>query len=129
MSALQLAGALGATGVTIGAFGAHYLKQTLVARGTLESFKTGVQYQLIHAVAILALHGAASNKGKGTATSAAAAAAAAAASSAARWWAVGVLLFSGSIYGLSLGGPRILGPVTPLGGICMIVGWATLLMQ
>ena len=54
---------------------------------------------------------------------------AAAAATAARWWAVGVLLFSGSIYGLSLGGPRILGPVTPLGGMCMIAGWVTLLIQ
>ena len=123
LSALQLAGFLGATGVTIGAFGAHYLKPTLVARGTLESFKTGVQYQLIHAVAILALHTAGNNRGTGTDASAATAA------TAARWWAVGVLLFSGSIYGLSLGGPRILGPVTPLGGMCMIAGWVTLLIQ
>ena len=124
LSALQLAGFLGATGVTIGAFGAHYLKPTLVARGTLESFKTGVQYQLIHAVAILALHTAGNNRGKGTGTDTSAPAA-----TAARWWAVGVLLFSGSIYGLSLGGPRILGPVTPLGGMCMIAGWVTLLIQ
>ena len=40
---------------------------------------------------------------------------------------VAVLLFSVSIYGLALGGPRALGPVTPLGGLCMICGWLSLL--
>lgn len=111
LSAMQLAGLLGATGVTFGAFGAHYLKPTLLERGTLDSFKTGVQYQLLHAVAILAL----GQKGQ--------------LPRAAWWWALGVFLFSGSIYGLSLGGPRILGPVTPLGGACMIYGWLCLLME
>ena len=111
MSALQLSGFIGATGVAAGAFGAHYLKPTLEKRGTLEAFKTGVQYQLLHAVAILAIH----NLGKSETSS--------------LWWAAGVVLFSGSIYGLSLGGPKILGPVTPLGGLCMIVGWAKLLWQ
>ena len=112
LSAMQLAGILGATGVTFGAFGAHYLKPTLIERGTMDSFKTGVQYQLLHAVAILALAQRDVEQ----------------VPRAAWWWAVGVVLFSGSIYGLSLGGPRILGPVTPLGGACMIYGWICLLM-
>ena len=110
-SALQLSGLIGATGVAAGAFGAHYLKPVLEKRGTVEAFKTGVQYQLLHAVAILAAHKLGSTE------------------STSKWWAVGVLLFSGSIYGLSLGGPRVLGPVTPIGGICMIVGWAKLIWQ
>ncbi len=43
-------------------------------------------------------------------------------------WAfgLGILLFSGSLYGLALGGPRLLGPVTPLGGVSFIVGWIAL---
>jgi uncharacterized membrane protein YgdD (TMEM256/DUF423 family) len=43
---------------------------------------------------------------------------------AARAWVVGVLLFSGSLYWLALGGPRWLGPVTPVGGIALMAGWA-----
>lgn len=39
---------------------------------------------------------------------------------------LGILLFSGSLYGLSLGGPRLLGPVTPLGGLLLITGWLAL---
>jgi len=42
-------------------------------------------------------------------------------------FAAGMLLFSGSIYALVLGGPRWLGPVTPLGGLCLMAGWASLL--
>lgn len=41
-------------------------------------------------------------------------------------FAVGVLLFSGSLYGLALGGPRLLGPITPLGGVAFIAGWLAL---
>ena len=41
-------------------------------------------------------------------------------------WLSGTVMFSGSIYGLCLGGPRLLGPVTPLGGVLMMAGWATL---
>jgi len=41
----------------------------------------------------------------------------------ARTWIAGTVLFSGSLYGLALGGPRWLGPVTPLGGFCLIAGW------
>ena len=42
---------------------------------------------------------------------------------AARAWVIGVVLFSGSLYGIALGGPRWLGPVTPLGGIALMLGW------
>jgi uncharacterized membrane protein YgdD (TMEM256/DUF423 family) len=42
-----------------------------------------------------------------------------------RLWAAGTLLFSGSLYALALGGPRWLGPITPLGGACLIAGWVT----
>ena len=43
-----------------------------------------------------------------------------------RSWIVGVVLFSGSLYWLALGGPKILGPITPLGGVALLFGWALL---
>lgn len=107
------AGLLGFTGVALGAFGAHALKETLIANGMLETWKTAVLYQLVHAVALLALagwrdaHAGPNNR-------------------VAVWWIVGTVLFSGSLYLLALGGPRFLGPVTPLGGIAYLAGWAWL---
>ena len=111
----RYAAVLGVSGVALGAFGAHMLKETLLKRGTTESWKTAVSYQLLHAIALLALSTRDSNK-KGNVSW----------DSAANCWFYGVLLFSGSIYGLSLGGPRLLGPVTPIGGILMIIGWGLL---
>eukprot|EP00035_Acanthoeca_spectabilis_P019861 m.429984 g.429984 ORF g.429984 m.429984 type:complete len:112 (-) comp17102_c0_seq1:116-451(-) len=105
----EWAAVLGASGVTLGAFGAHALKETLAARGTTDSWKTAVLYQLVHAVALLALP----ENRAGTTV---------------QLWTAGSILFSGSIYGLSLGGPRILGPVTPIGGLCFIGGWLLLLL-
>merc|ERR1719272_2769054 len=106
---------MGGTGVIMGAFGAHALKALLTERGTLQSWHTAVNYQLFHALALLALSrpDAISDEDEPTA----------------RLWFWGTLLFSGSIYGLSVGGPKILGPVTPIGGLLMITGWATLAMR
>ncbi len=106
------AGLLGSTGVALGAFGAHALKETLTARGSVATWQTAVLYHLIHAVALLALAATASSWTN------------------ARWiggsWCLGVILFSGSLYWLSLGGPRFLGPVTPLGGLAFLTGWLLL---
>jgi uncharacterized membrane protein YgdD (TMEM256/DUF423 family) len=103
------AGLLGFTGVALGAFGAHALKETLTARGSVSTWQTAVLYNLIHAMALLALAAVAGNWTH------------------ARWiggcWTLGVILFSGSLYWLSLGGPRFLGPVTPLGGLAFLAGW------
>lgn len=101
---------LGAIGVVAGAFGAHGLKGRLDP-DQLASFETAVRYQLVHALALLAL-GALQRTGvEGL--------------GAAGWlMLVGTVLFSGSIYGLVLDGPRWLGPVTPLGGAALIAGWA-----
>ncbi len=77
-------------------------------------WETAVHYQLLHAVA---LAGAAGWLGAGTGGSGA---------WAVRLWTAGVVLFSGSLYGLALGGPRWLGPVTPLGGVFLIGGWVCL---
>jgi uncharacterized membrane protein YgdD (TMEM256/DUF423 family) len=104
------AGSLGFAGVGLGAFGAHALKDTLTAAGTLPLWQTAVLYQLIHAVALLAV-GAWADVGNQIQWIA-------------RSWTVGILFFSGSLYGLALGGPKILGPVTPLGGLALLTGWA-----
>jgi uncharacterized membrane protein YgdD (TMEM256/DUF423 family) len=107
---LLAAALLGATGVALGAFGAHGLRDRLDARA-LEVWETAVRYHLIHAVALLAL--ALSPHAASLRT--------------AGWlFTVGIALFSGSLYALSLGvGPRaLLGPVTPLGGLAFIAGWA-----
>ncbi|MDZ7668438.1 MAG: DUF423 domain-containing protein [Gammaproteobacteria bacterium] len=117
---LAIAAALGALGVVLGAFGAHGLKAHLGNAG-LETWQTAVTYQLIHTLALLAV-GIWLRLGDPAAHSTAAALVIAG-------WAfvAGVLLFSGSLYALALGGPRLLGPVTPLGGLAFIVGWLALL--
>lgn len=118
MSGLLGAAAItGAAGVALGAFGAHALKAQLHAAGSESTWDTAVQYHLIHAVALLVL-----------AFWARSAPALASSVSTSGWlFVVGIVLFSGSLYGLALGGPRWLGPVTPLGGLAFIVGWLWLL--
>lgn len=113
-SALFAAGLFGATGVAAGAFGAHALRPFLLARGTLDAWETAVHYQLLHAVALLALAGWLRGAGGMVARRAV---------WAVRSWTAGILAFSGSLYGLAAGGPHWLGPVTPLGGLALIGGW------
>lgn len=115
---LRLAAILGLTAVVLGALGAHAL-EAKIDTASLESFETGVRYQAWHALALLGLTALRAQmrlpRGIG-------------------WlWGSGVILFSGSIYGLSLdelAGAQwsFLGPVTPLGGLLMIAGWAWLLL-
>lgn len=106
---------LGATGVGAGAFGAHALKQTLLQRNSTDSWKTAVMYQLIHTVSLLALtHRRALESNEVTA---------------ANLWVSGTVLFSGSIYALSLGAGerfKFIGPITPVGGLLLIGGWVSL---
>ena len=105
---LFAAGLLGLTGVALGAFGAHGLRDMLEPAGRLETWKTAVFYQLLHAVALLALSGWSDPAARKIG-----------------WcWIIGALFFSGSLYGLALGGPKILGPITPLGGVAFLAGWA-----
>jgi uncharacterized membrane protein YgdD (TMEM256/DUF423 family) len=104
---LALAGLLGLSGVGVGAFGAHALAARLGPAAA--TWETGVQYHLVHAVALLAL---------------ALLAPRAPLLRTAGWlMGLGVLLFSGSLYLLSLDGPRWLGPVTPLGGFAFLLAW------
>jgi len=111
---LILAALAGTLGVALGAFGAHALRARL-APEQLASWSTAVQYQLIHAVVILALALWAQASARSVALPAG-------------LFGAGILLFSGSIYLLVLTGARWLGPVTPLGGLCFIAGWLSLLL-
>lgn len=104
---------LGFVGVALGAFGAHALRATLEPRD-LEIFETAVRYQLVHAVALVGVAWA-WTRWPGTATLAAG------------WFFVaGVVVFSGSLYLLVLVGPRSWGAVTPVGGVALLLGWASL---
>jgi uncharacterized membrane protein YgdD (TMEM256/DUF423 family) len=105
-----MAGLLGLTGVALGAFGAHVLKPTLIARGMSDVWETARTYHLLHAVAVLAVSTACSAPRPWLVRAAAC-------------WSIGVIFFSGSLYALALGGPPWLGPVTPLGGVTLLLGW------
>lgn len=111
---LIAAGIMGFLGVALGAFGAHGLKATLEATGQLKNWEKAVFYQLIHAVALLAL--ALASRPLPTAGTIG-------------WcWLAGVVCFSGSLYWLALGGPiKLLWPVTPLGGLLLLGGWALMI--
>jgi len=103
----------GALGVAAGAFGAHGLKGW-VSPELLAVFETGVRYHLVHALALLAVAWASTRW-----TSAAI--------RAAGWlFVAGILVFSGSLYVLTLTGIRALGAITPFGGVAFIGGWLLL---
>lgn len=105
-TALLLGVMLGALGVALGAFGAHGLKARLDPEA-LAWWHTGVQYHLWHAIALVAIGAAALPGTRAVAI----------------LMALGVLLFSGSLYVMALTGMRWLGMVTPLGGLALIAGW------
>ena len=114
---LLAAGVLGLTGVAIGAFGAHAWKATLIERGMMQAWETGSRYHLLHAVAMIGLAAwtrAASGNSEMRLIWVA------------RLWCIGLILFSGSLYWLALGGPRWLGPITPFGGVALMAGWLLL---
>jgi uncharacterized membrane protein YgdD (TMEM256/DUF423 family) len=98
-------------GVAAGAFGAHALEQRVPA-DRLSTFEIGARYQMYHAFALLAVAWAASRWPRGA-------------------WRLcallfvgGILVFSGTLYGIGLGGPRWLGAITPIGGAWLLAGWA-----
>ena len=111
---LAIASILGALSVAGGAFGAHALKGQLT-ESALNSFETGVRYQMYHAIALLlvAILIGQNPDVKGLVT-------------VGGCFVAGVVLFSGSLYGLSLAGMKALAPVTPLGGVAFIAGWCLL---
>jgi uncharacterized membrane protein YgdD (TMEM256/DUF423 family) len=107
---------LGLLGVGAGAFGAHALRGGL-SPDMLQVFQTGVSYQIYHALALLGVGivlGRFSIRGSVFLTSAG-------------WlFAAGTLLFSGSLYLLSLSGTTWFGAITPFGGVAFLLGWLAL---
>lgn len=122
----KLASALGASGVAAGAFGAHALKTRLVSKpGAEANWKTAVSYQLFHATALLALSALSSASSDDISKDKPVAGGGGDYARAGKFMAIGSLLFSGSIYCLTLdvGPKKLLGPITPIGGLLMIGGW------
>ncbi|MFK8000552.1 MAG: DUF423 domain-containing protein [Polyangiales bacterium] len=109
----------GFAAVGLGAFGAHALRarfedgaEGLKAQGW---WHTATQYQLTHAVALFALAALSARAASGVA------------SAAALCFAVGSLVFSGTLYAMALGAPRWFGAITPIGGLLLLGGWACVL--
>jgi uncharacterized membrane protein YgdD (TMEM256/DUF423 family) len=111
---IMIAALSGFLAVALGAFAAHGLKQVL-SLASLQIFQTATQYQMYHALALLAtalmLKNAPQIKSLKLASLA---------------FILGSLLFCGSLYALALGAPALLGIITPLGGISFLVGWLML---
>ena len=109
-------GISGALAVMIGAFGAHALKPTLIAKDTLSAFETGVQYHFYHTLALLAV-GILMQRMESS------------------WlnysgyaFLIGIVIFSGSLYTLGITEIKWLGEITPIGGLSFIAGWVLLVM-
>ena len=113
--ALTSGAVFGGVSVVAGAFGAHMLKDSLTPH-FLAVFETAVRYQMYHAMALL-ITGLAMTNGSSSVFQKSA------------WgFLVGILLFSGSLYGVSLSGVSWLGAITPLGGASFIFGWVCLVI-
>jgi len=114
-----IAGAInGFLAVAFGAFGAHALKEKLSEK-YLAIWETAVQYQMFHALALIAIGILMSSKLMGPVSSL---------NTAGYLMLAGIILFSGSLYVLSLTGIGILGAVTPIGGVAFLVGWIMIIV-
>ena len=94
--------------VAFGAFGAHALKATLLAHNSRDVWNTAVVYQFLHGLALVILAYHAGSR------------------AVSYLFLGGIFLFSGGLYALALTGANWLGPITPLGGLCFLAGWAWL---
>ncbi|GAA0340128.1 DUF423 domain-containing protein [Bacillus carboniphilus] len=113
---LFLAALNGFLAVALGAFGAHGLEGKIPDK-YLETWKTGVTYQMFHAGGLIAVALLIAKSG----------------ASASLTWAgwlffIGILLFSGSLYILSVTQIKVLGAITPLGGVAFLIGWVLLMI-
>lgn len=108
----KMAVIMGFSAVALGAFGAHALRADLLVSNRMETWKTAVEYHLVHAVVLLAIAwirpGAIWSF---------------------RIFSAGMIVFSGSLYLLCLTKQYWLGTVTPVGGLLLLAGWASLLWQ
>lgn len=102
--------------VAFGAFGAHGLQKN-VSADRIETFQTGVQYQFYHAIGLFLLALIIHNLGPHPLFQATG-----------YLFLIGIILFSGSLYLLVLTGIKQLGMVTPVGGLCFLAGWITLMI-
>lgn len=108
-TAVRIAAIYGFAAVALGAFGAHGLKATLEANGTGEIWQTGASYHLVHSVALLLV----SWRDPVPVW-------------AWRLFALGMLIFSGTLYLLAVTNIKWLGAITPIGGLCLLGGWLAL---
>jgi len=106
---LRIAAVFGALAVVLGAFGAHGLERTLEANGRVDTWETAVFYHFVHAIMLWLVADRSPVHRRA-------------------WWAflAGILIFSGTLYALSLTNIRWLGAITPIGGVSLIVGWCLL---
>ena len=111
-TAFRISAAFGFLAVALGAFGAHGLKDTLAANNTLATWQTAALYHLVHAAVMLAI---ASRETLHI--------------WAWRLFAIGVVIFSGSLYALALSNVKVLGAITPVGGVCLLAGWLALMLK
>ncbi len=108
---IKLGSILAGLSVLFGAFGAHSLKSRLTEK-SLDTFHTAQFYQFMHSIALVLVGFLILKLGENTRLN-----------KAGWYFTAGIVLFSGSLYGLALGGPRFLGPMTPLGVLCFMIGW------
>lgn len=102
----------GFTTVALGAFGAHGLKSTISAE-MLEIFKTGIFYQFVHTIVLLILSVTKFIKGKISSI----------------LFLLGIILFSFSLYLYSTSGIKIFAMITPVGGVCFLIGWLGIIIE
>ncbi|MDQ6478008.1 DUF423 domain-containing protein [Dyadobacter sp. LHD-138] len=116
---IQVGGILGALAVALGAFGAHALKAMLETSGRLETFETAVKYQFYHALAMVLVGILMQRAGEDAAKLLG-------------WsgnaFAVGVIIFSGSLYAICFTGITKFGATAPIGGLLLIAGWILLIL-
>ncbi len=108
---VRIAAVLGALAVSLGAFGAHGLQKILEAHGRVDTWNTAAHYHLIHSAVLLAL-GLANVSRWGF-----------------RCLAAGTIIFSATLYVLSLTGVLWLGAITPIGGTLLIAGWTLVALR
>ena len=113
---VSLGSGLAGLSVMLGAFGAHSLKSLLTEK-KLATFHTATDYLGYHALGLIAIGILILVLNEELRTKL---------QRSARWISAGIILFSGSLYVLTFDGPRFFGPITPLGGLCFMIGWFTL---
>ena len=112
---LQIGAVFGFLGVALGAFGAHGLEDMLIKNKAVDIWNTAVSYQMWHALALILVAVLMKTES---------------ARPVAGWcFCFGILVFSGTLYGIGFGGPRWLGAITPLGGLSLLAGWLLLALR